>query len=361
MYPRIKIDFEKLGHNLNTVGDKVKKAGCSLAVVTKVVSADFEIVKFLAKSEKVDYLADSRIENLASYVDLAHEKGKETLLLRIPMKSEINEVVRVADICQISEVETIEALNEAAEKAGKVQKILLAVDLGDLREGIYFKDRLAIGDAVSKALGFKNIEYYGLTVNLSCYGGILPTEENLSELVEIGRELKLAYGVDSKIVSGGATSTLPLIDEGDLPKGSNNLRVGEAIFVGFSATQNERIPNTFDDAIILEAEVVELKTKPSVPVGIVGRDAFGNVPHFEERGAMRRAIVAIGKQDIPVDKLKPIDERIEIMGGSSDHMILNLTDCEDDYGIGDIVSFKMDYGSLLMATTSKYVAREYLR
>ena len=40
----------------------------------------------IAETPAVDFLADSRISNIASYADVAHKNGKKTVLLRIPMR-----------------------------------------------------------------------------------------------------------------------------------------------------------------------------------------------------------------------------------------------------------------------------------
>ncbi len=44
--------------------------------------------------------------------------------------------------------------------------------------------------------------------------------------------------------------------------------------------------------------------------------------------------------------------------GSSDHVILDLTEASH-YKVGGVVEFKLSYGALLSAFTSKYVGRRY--
>ena len=365
MYPKLVIDLNKLKQNLDAVSEITKDHGnCTLAVVTKVLCADHKVAELIANHPKVDFIADSRIQNIASYTDLAHEKGKKTLLLRIPMQSELADVIRYVDLCQISEISTIRLLNQEAEKAGKIQKIIMMIDLGDLREGFFFKDRALIHEAVKEILEMKNIELFGISVNLTCYGAIIPKNDNLSVLVEIAEEIEKEHGIKLNIVSGGNSSSIYLVDRGELPNGINNLRLGEAFAFGTECAYGDRLPGTTGEAFILEAEIVELKDKPSLPIGESGKDAFGNSPVFEDRGPMDRAIIAIGKQDVDLEKIVPVDERIEIMGGSSDHIILDVTNCKEDnggkYKVGDIVRFTLFYPALLSLTTSKYVEREYV-
>ena len=360
MYPRVLIDIEKLRQNLKAVSGITKtRGGCTLAIVTKGVCADPEVVRMICEEPEADFLADSRIANIATYADLAHGSGKQTLLLRIPMHAELADVVRYVDVCFVSEISTIRLLNEEAAKAGKVQKIVLMIDLGDLREGIFFKDRDTIHGVVAEALDMENIEFYGIGVNLTCYGAIIPKYDNLNRLVEIGREIEEKHGITLKMVSGGNSSSIYLIDKGELPEGITNLRLGEAFLLGNDTAYGEDLPGTTGDAFILEAQIVELKEKPSLPIGEVGLDAFGQKPYYEDRGIMKRAIIAIGKQDTDLDSMTPLDTDLELMGGSSDHIILDVTHAKREYKVGDVVSFTLGYGGMLKVMTSPYVEKVY--
>ena len=265
------------------------------------------------------------------------------------------------DLSFNSELSTIRLLNEEAGKAGKKHDILLMIDMGDLREGIFFKNEDLIFGAVEEILAMENINLYGIGVNLTCYGAIIPKYDNLNGLVEIGRKIEDKFGIKLSMISGGNSSSIYLIDKGELPEGINNLRLGEAFILGNDTAYETKLPGTVDDTLILKAQIVELKEKPSLPIGEVGVDAFGEKPYYEDRGIMQRAIIAIGKQDADLGSMTPCDERIEIMGGSSDHIILDVTKCADDYKVGDVAEFKLGYGGLLKAATSAYVEREYVR
>ena len=135
MYPRLVIDLKKLQGNLDACATITKDHGnCSLMIVTKGLCADKEMVKMLCRSEAVDFIADSRVKNIASFAKMARNHGKKTVLLRIPMHSEVADVVKYVDLSFNSELSTIRLLNKEAAKAKKVHDILLMIDLGDLRE-----------------------------------------------------------------------------------------------------------------------------------------------------------------------------------------------------------------------------------
>lgn len=354
MYPKLVIDLKKIKNNLDQITHMVKGSGCSLMIVTKGYSADLEIYKILENSD-IDYLADSRIQNLMKY----EGTSKERVLLRLPMNSEAWDVVKYSDISLNSEIKTIRNLNEAAAKQNKKHKILLMIDLGDLREGIFFKNEDEIFNTVEEILKLDNIELFGLGVNLTCYGAVIPKRDNLSVLVEIAEKIEHKYKLKLNMLSGGNSSSIHLIDKKDLPKRINNLRVGEAFLLGGETAYGQKLEGFFDDAFTLEAEIIELKEKQSLPIGETGVDAFGNKPVYEDRGIIKRAILAVGRQDVDPDNLHPIDSKIDILGASSDHLILDVSKSDRVYGVGDIISFKLAYSSLLRASTSTYVARDY--
>ena len=374
MYPRLIIDIKKLEDNVKTLAAITKDDGnCSLMIVTKGLCADLEMVKMLARRPEVDFVADSRVKNIKSYSKIVRDAGKKTVLIRIPMLSEVDELVKYVDVCFNSEMETVRAIDKAAAKEGKVQDVLLMIDLGDLREGIFFENEDEILEDAVEIKEMKNVNLYGIGVNLTCYGAIIPKHENLSKLVEIARKIEAKTGLKLEMVSGGNSSSIYLIESGKMPRigrmpkdekmpeGINNLRLGEAFLLGNDTAYETEIPNTHHDAIKLQAQIVELKEKPSLPIGEVGVDAFGEKPYYEDKGIMKRAIIAVGKQDADLGSMTPVDERIEIMGGSSDHIILDLTACNDDYKLGDIIEFTVGYGGMLKLVTSPYVDRVYVK
>ncbi|MHC1723452.1 MAG: ornithine racemase Orr [Aminipila sp.] len=360
MYPRLIIDLKKLNSNLDAVAKITKEEGkCSLMIVTKGLCADPQMVKLVAEHKAVDFMADSRVKNIATYADIARANGKKTVLLRLPMHSEIEDVVKYVDLSFNSEISTIRLLNEESAKQQKKHKVLLMIDLGDLREGIFFKEEDKIFNTVKEVLAMSNIEFYGIGVNLTCYGAIIPKTDNLSLLTGLAEKIEKRFDIKLNMVSGGNSSSIYLVGKGQLPEGINNLRLGESFLLGNDTAYGTRLDGTTGDALLLEAQIIELQEKPSLPIGEVGVDAFGQKPYYEDRGIIKRAIIGIGKQDTDLDSMMPLDEKIDILGGSSDHTILDVTKSDRDYKVGDIVSFELGYGGMLKTSTSPYVEKGY--
>ncbi len=72
---------------------------------------------------------------------------------------------------------------------------------------------------------------------------------------------------------------------------------------------------------------------------------------------MQRAILGVGRQDVLVSGLSPT-QPVEILGSSSDHIILNAKNT--DIKVGDEVVFIPNYGAMLSAMTSPYVHKQYI-
>lgn len=353
MYPRVEIDLQKIEHNTKILTELCKNNGIEVAAVTKVFCGQLEIAKVLVKSG-VSILADSRVENLKNLKSINVPK----LLLRLPMISQAEEVVEFADISLNSEIETIRELSNKAVQKEKIHGIILMIDLGDLREGIF--DEEEIYYTVKEILKLKGVKLIGIGTNLTCYGGVIPKQDNLNRLLKIKDSIENKFGIEIEIVSGGNSSSLYLLyNSQGIPEGINQLRLGESIVLGRETAYGNRIENTYDDCFKLIAEIIEIKEKPSVPVGEIGMDAFGNKPVFQDRGIRKRAICAIGKQDVSISDIIPDDKDIIILGGSSDHLIIDITDSIVDYKIGSKVSFKLSYGGILSTLTSKYVWKKY--
>ena len=361
MYPKLIVNIDKLKANIDACAKITKEdGGCSLMLVTKGVCADEKVCDMIMDHPAVDYMADSRVLNLAKYHDKANAKGKETVLLRLPMLCEIEEVVRYADVSFNSEMTTLKALNEEATRQGKVHKVVLMIDLGDLREGMFFKNEDEIFSTVEAVEAMENLELHGIGVNLTCYGAIIPKNDNLSVLCAIAEKVEQKLGIRLEMISGGNSSSIYLVGKGELPEKISNLRLGESFLLGNDTAYGSRLPGTVNDGLLCEAQIVELKTKPSLPIGEVGVDAFGQKPFYEDRGRIRRAILAIGQQDTDRDGMHPLDEKVDVLGASSDHLILDVTKSDKEYHIGDTVRFTLDYGAVLRLATSEYVTKEYI-
>lgn len=346
--PCINIHTQKILENVQLMLAEAQKQGVEIVGVTKGAGAHEQVVKAMAQGG-IEIFADSRLENLARIRDLGI--AQELYLLRLPMLSQAKEVVQTAHLSFNSQGETLQALSRAARDFGCIHKVMLMVEVGDLREGVLPQDFLSL---VEKTLALPGLHLEGIATNVGCYGGVLPSQEQLDLLLSLALSVKETFQYPLEKISGGNTATTNLFKEG-LPPGINQLRIGEGLLVGFDSTNHRALPGFHQDAFILLAEIIEIQDKPSYPSGEIGRDAFGEIPHFQDQGIRKRAILAVGRQDVEFNALLPLQEGVEILGGSSDHLIVDVTEGGQGLQVGDILSFRLKYSAVLKGMTSSYV------
>lgn len=353
--PRLEIYSDRIETNARVVIELCREHGVQVACVTKVMGSHPSILQAL-EAAGADMIGDSRITNIMSIanIGLTHP----ILMLRVPAPSRAVDVVRVADYSLNSSAETVGLLSRAAQLVHRRHKVIMMVDLGDLREGIW-PDRVV--SVVREAASHRHVDVVGLGANLACYGGVVPTVENMQLLVDLRDACREATGLPLDVLSGGNSANLPLLASGAMPVEINHLRIGESITLGRNVIDRTPWPGTRQDTLRLVTEVIEVERKPSIPQGVRGQDAFGDHVTFVDRGIRKRALVNIGRQDVAIDGLTPEDHGIIVLGGSSDHVVLDVEEAETDVKMGDELGFYPSYGTLLAATTSPYVQKAVIK
>jgi predicted amino acid racemase len=349
--PRIEIELDKLAHNASKLTALYDTKGVCVTAITKGVCGSPRIARALLDSG-IHSFGDSRIANIQKMRQAGLDA--QFTLIRSPMPSEIERVVEFADVSLNTEISVVRLLARQAVKRGKIQRIILMIELGDLREGILPSD---IEPMVAEVMSLRGVKLIGIGTNLACFGGVRPTEANMQALSAIVGNLQRKFGINFEVVSGGNSANYQwFVSTSDVGL-VNHLRIGEAILLGCDTLTRERIPDLYTDAFTLVAEVVELKTKPSQPYGEIAQDAFGRVPVFENRGNMERAILAIGRQDVDGLTIYP-RIKADILGISSDHLILDVSGLGLE--VGAEVQFDIGYSTLLRVMMSSYVEKVYL-
>jgi predicted amino acid racemase len=295
----------------------------------------------------VSYLGESRLKHVRRLRGAGI--NKKIMLLRLPALSEAEEVVALTQVSLNSQVETVRTLSRAAQAQSVVHQVILMIEVGDRREGVMPEDA---ADAARNMLGLPGIELVGIGANVSCIGGVLPTKENTQLLVDVIERVEQELGVGFPTVSGGHTASLALIERGEMPARVNQLRVGEAMLLGVDSSGNWPLPVPYQDAFSVFAEVVEIDVKPSMPEGPITIDAFGRTPHWEDLGLRRRAILDMGEQDMRMEALRPRHQGATMVGASSDHLVLDVTEANPPVELGDELEFEPLYAAVATAMAS---------
>ena len=354
-YPLLEIDLDKLKANLAALIERCQSLSVEVAGVVKGFSALPEAAGVYTECG-VRSLASSRLSQLRALRGAG--VACERVLIRIPMLSELPEVAEVADMSLQSELETLRALNAVCAKRGTRHRVILMADLGDLREGFWSREEL-VDAALEVEYKLDHLELAGVGTNLGCYGSVAATPEKLRELVSAAEAVERAIGRELQYISGGASTSVHMVLDGTLPARVNHLRIGEGILVSKDLQVDWGI-HDMDylrmDCMTLRAQIVEVKDKPTHPVGPIVVDCFCNRPTYEDRGIRRRAIAGIGRADVgDVMMLRPRTPGMTVVGGSSDHCILDVEDCHPCPRVGDVVDFDVIYLTMLYASAREDV------
>ncbi len=358
-YPKLIVDLNKLRTNIEKVRSMCSEQDVEIAGVIKGCSGLIPCAKQFERAGCA-YIASSRLEHLQPLRE--HGIQVPLMMVRVPMLSEAEDVVRICDYSLNSEVEVLKALNIQARLQDREHNVILMADCGDLREGFWDKDEMVdVAEMVEHDM--HNLHLAGVGVNVGCYGSVLATPEKLQELVDIAERIEERIGRELEIISGGATSSLMRVVDGNLPPRINMLRVGEGVLLNYDLPHlyDYVIDGMYEDAFKLRAEVIEVRDKPSHPVGEIGFDAFGHRIQYEDRGIRRRALLGIGKCDYgdPAE-LVCCEPGAEVLGASSDHTILDVQDVQRNLRVGDIIEFAVKYATIVYLTNSPNVEKVFI-
>lgn len=353
----ITFDTGKLKKNYDYLDNFFKENNIEWSAVTKILCGNRPYLEELIKLG-INQYSDSRISNLKMIKSI--KPDAQTIYIKPPAKGVVKEVIKYADISMNTDVRTIKMLSEEAGRQDVVHKVIIMIDLGELREGVMREDFVAFYESVFQ---MENIEIIGLGTNLSCLYGVLPNNDKLIQLSLYKELVEAKFNVSIPFVSGGSSVTIPLLVNGQLPAGVNHFRVGETLFMGTDAYNQTTYDHMENDIFKLYAEIIELYEKPLVPMGELGKNVEGHTTVFNESDVGKttvRAIIDLGLLDIDMQHLDPTDATIKYAGATSDMVVLNLEDNPNGYKVGDRLEFILDYMGIVRIMNSQYIEKRVI-
>ena len=332
--PRLEIDLDAVEHNTRTLVERLTPRGIRVTGVTKAVLGSPDVAAAMLRGG-ASGLADSRVENLARLEDAGVDAPRT--LIRSPMISQADAVVRSAGTSLNSEGAVLDALSAAASRLGATHAVVLMVELGDLREGVLPEDVVSLARSVAARPG---LVLAGLGTNLACQSGVVPDQTKMEELSALVSDVETAVGFALSVVSGGNSTGLGWAMAARDVGRVDDLRLGESILLGVDPLSRCPILGLRTDACTLVGELIEVQTKPSRPWGRQAQAAFGAPPERRGTGSVRQGILALGRQDVEPSGLVP-PAGVTVLGVSSDHLVVDL----GDHGsrVGDELAFGVDY------------------
>ncbi len=353
---RVTIDLQGLRHNIRVIRSWMKKHEATWTIVTKVLCGHTDTLRAL-QLLGIRSMGDSRLANLQAIEKIIPDF--ESWYLRVADMSSVRDVVGLADVSLNSEIEVINSLNEQARQLNKTHRIIIMIELGDLREGILPGSLIRFYETV---FDLSNIEVIGIGANLGCLAGAVPNIDQFTQLALYRELLELKFQRRMQLISAGSSAVIPMLLEGKLPKAINHFRIGEAIFLGTDIVNGGTLPELRDDAIILEAEIAEIKEKGLVPLSeTISMTPFEfDQAHEDFSPGQRgyRALVSVGQLDTEINGLTPVDSGYHIAGASSDVTVVNIGDEPGGLEVGETIRFRPNYAALLRLMSGKYIGKE---
>lgn len=353
----IVLNRKKLQHNYQYLDRIFKENDIEWGIVSKVFCGSKTYLREII-SLGIRQICDSRITNLKIIKSIA--PSIETVFIKPAAKRYISSVVKYADVSFNTEYETIKMLSDEAVRQNKLHKIIIMIELGELREGVMREDFV---DFYAKVFKLPNIEVVGIGTNLTCMYGVLPNQDKLVQLCLYEQLIEAKFNKSIPYISGGTSVTIPLIAKGLLPKGINHFRVGETLFLGTDVYNYQPNPNLYQDIFKLYAEIVELREKPMVPDGDLGHNVTGDELSFDVNShneTSYRAIIDVGLLDVEPNHIFPTSKNIKIVGYSSDMMVVDLGEDYKQYKVGSLVEFNLNYMGILRVMNCDYVDKRII-
>jgi len=346
-----------LQKNYTFLENTFSKHHIAWAIVSKLLCGNKNYLKVISDLG-IQEVCDSRVSNLKLLKEI--NPSIQTVYIKPPAKRSISSIVKYADASFNTEIQTIKWLSEEAVKQNKMHKIIIMIELGDLREGVMGEELMDFYDAVFR---LPKIKVTAIGSNLNCLHGVMPSEDKLIQMSLYRQLIEAKFNREIPWVTGGTSVVIPLLMKKQVPKGINHFRVGETLFFGNNLITNELFPQMSDDIFRLYAEVIELHEKPIIPFGVMEANPSGVIYEIDDENigkTTNRAIIDIGLLDISPNYLIPEDEEINILGASSDMIVIDLGKQSDKYKVGDLISFKLKYMGALGVMNSKYIEKRVI-
>lgn len=348
------ISSKKLRQNFNFLKDFFEENKIEWGIVSKLLCGNEIFLKELIDMGATE-LMDSRISNLKKIKSINPDVN--TVYIKPPPRKSLSSVIKYANVSFNSDLETLRLLSEEAGKQKKLHRVIIMIEMGDLREGVLGENLVAFYE---KVFELPNIEVVGFGTNFNCLYGVMPSHDKMVQLSLYRQIIELKFNRKIRWITGGSSVVIPMIQKKQLPKGINHFRVGETLFFGNNLITGKTIKGMRDDVITLYAEIIELLEKPVIPEGELAENPSGEMFEINQDDYGKkswRALLDFGLLDISPDFLIPTDSSVNIAGASSDIVVIDLGKNPRKYKVGDVIKFKMKYMGALGLFNSDYITK----
>lgn len=193
----ILLNREKLKYNYDFLERLFKGKGIEWAIVSKLLCGNNLFLEELLRL-KPKQLCDSRISNLKVIKKISPQT--ETIYIKPPPLRSVPDIIRFADISFNTQFRTLEMLSAEAIKQNVVHKVVIMIELGELREGVMRENVITFYE---KVFTLPHIQIIGIGTNFTCLSGVLPSHDKLNQLVLYRDLLASKFNRGIPWISGG--------------------------------------------------------------------------------------------------------------------------------------------------------------
>lgn len=357
----IRIHTDRIISNIEKINNFAIEHDFKWTLITKVLSGHQATLKEILASPliaKLHSVGDSRLSGLKAIRQIRPDLA--TMYIKPPVLKNAGAVVEYADISLNTSLETIQALNREAGLRKKRHRIIIMIEMGELREGI-LRDNIL--EFYSNVFQMENIEIIGLGTNLGCLYGIEPTYDKMVQLALYKLLLETRFQRDIPLISGGSSITLPLVLR-KKPPSLNHFRIGEAVFLGTSPLNGKKFRDLHANCFEFQANILELEEKDVQPDGNITDANTGQLIELDENNTSSnfRALLDFGVLDVNVEDLEPFADNVKCIGSTSDISVYslgsNLTSRQKrKYRVGARLRFKPNYMAVARLMSSRFVSK----
>lgn len=357
------VNVDRILSNVRKLNRYLSDHDITWTLVTKMLSGYQPLLENLLEApcmKSLHSVGDSRISNLRVIKKI--KPDIVTMYIKPAAVNQARNVIKYADISLNTSSRTIRELSKEAGRQGKRHRIVVMLELGELREGIA---RDNVIDFYESIFNLPHIQVIGLGTNLGCMFGIEPTYDKLIQLNLYAQLVKARFQREMELISGGSSITLPLVGKGRIPRGVNHLRIGETAFLGRSLLAGTRFRDLSTDVFDFSAEIVEIERKASRPDGRISGAGVGHTVDLDasesEGDESYRCLVDFGQLDVELDDLTLKDKGIRLIGTTSDMTVYDLGKEQKKWKVGKQLHFRPDYMAVARLMNNRYVTKRIVR
>ncbi len=357
------VDTKKIISNIRDIQEFLDSKNRLWSLIPKVLCGNEEVLERILIPDIVKgihSIGDSRISNLQAIKNV--NPDIVTMYIKPPAIPLVPEVVAVSDISLNTSLETILAIENECIKQDKFHEVIIMIEMGELREGV-MRDKVV--EFYEYIFNLTRVDVIGIGTNMGCMYGIEPTYDKLIQLALFKELIEAKFKKKMKLVSGGSSINLMMLNSNRIPSNINHLRIGEAVFFGTTPLDEKQFMNLHTDVFVYKGNIIEMEEKETIPDG---NFTPGNIGHTHETDTLnssdeaikiQKAIVDFGILDVDFNDITALDKNLNFVGTTSDMTVYEVPKGKGkkQYKVGDTFDYSASYMGVAKLMNSKFIEK----